>query len=141
MLTSSVHAIDAPTEVPIVSHADVVYARRWGRSLAAAAQFGPAEATVVAAAISELARNIILHAKRGAIALQLVETGNRRGIRIIASDGGPGIPDPERVMRMGFSTSGSCGLGLPAVKRVMDEFHIDSHPARGTRVVATKWHP
>jgi serine/threonine-protein kinase RsbT len=139
MFTPTVLTTVAVAEVPILSHADVVNARRRGRSMAAAAHFGPAEATVVAAAISELARNIVVHAKRGEIALQLVEKGDRLGFRIVASDRGPGIANPEHAMGLDDSSPGSPGLGLPAVKQVMDEFHIDSHPASGTRVVVTKW--
>ena len=107
--------------------------------MATAASFAPADVTLVAAVISELARNIVLYAKRGEITIQIVESGDQRGIRIEASDDGPGIADVEGAMELGYSTSGHLGLGLPAVRRVMDEFSMHSAPMKGTRVVVTKW--
>src|SRR5262245_59069475 len=126
-------------QLTIASDVDVVAARRRGRSVATAASFAPADVTLVAAVISELARNIVLYAKRGEITIQLIESGDQRGIRIEASDEGPGIADVEGAMEIGYSTSGSAGLGLPAVRRVMDEFYLHSVPSRGTRVIVTKW--
>ncbi len=130
---------DAVAEVSVASHADVLNARRWARSMAIDARLNPADIAVVVAAVSELARNIVLHAKRGAITLRRVEHGDRRGIRVVASDRGPGTVDLERAMRSGFSTSGSPLLGLRVVMEVVDGFQIDSSPSRGTRVVVTKW--
>jgi len=127
------------TQVLIASHADVVNARRCGRSIAAAAHFEAAETVLVAATISELARNIVLHGKRGQIALQVVEKGERRGVRIVATDEGPGIRDLGRAMRPGHSTWDGLGPGLAAVKRVMDEFEVHSSPSAGTRVDVIKW--
>lgn len=97
------------------------------------------EATLVAAAISELARNIILYAKNGDIVLGLVEEGGKRGVAVVARDEGPGIPDVRRVMEGGYSTSGGLGLGLPGVRRLMDEFEIVSEPGKGTTVKVKKW--
>ena len=127
------------SQLSIASDFDVVAARRRGRSVAIAASFAPADVTLVAAAISELAKNIVLHAKRGEITIQLVESGEQRGIRIEASDEGPGIADVDGALELGYSTSGHVGLGLPAVRRVMDEFSVHSVPTKGTRVVVTKW--
>src|SRR6266478_5024650 len=90
-------------------------------------------------AISELARNIVTYAKRGEITLSALAESGRRGIRIVASDQGPGIADIRQALRDGFSTSGSFGLGLPGVRRLMDEFEISSAPGQGTRVMVKKW--
>ncbi len=128
----------AVTQVLITSQADVVHARMRARSLAIAADFEPAQVVVVAAAISELARNIVLYARRGHIALELVENGDLRGIRIVATDEGPGIAGLDRTTRP-QSTGGGLGFGLRTVQHVMDEFQIDSSPATGTRVLVTKW--
>jgi len=103
------------------------------------AGFSTGDATLIATAISELARNIVSYARRGEITLKIVNASVRQGILIVASDNGPGIPDIRQAMRDGFSTSGSLGLGLPGVRRLMDEFEITSQPGKGTMVAVKKW--
>jgi serine/threonine-protein kinase RsbT len=125
--------------VPISSDADIVTARQHGRALAGQLGFSSTDLTLIATAISELARNIVLYAGRGELTLELVERGGRRGIVLAARDEGPGIADVARAMRDGFSTSGGLGLGLPGVRRVMDEFEIVSKVGHGTTVTARKW--
>jgi serine/threonine-protein kinase RsbT len=125
--------------VAINSDQDIVGARQKGRTLATAVGFSPADATLIATAISELARNIVSYARKGEIRLQKVQNSARQGIVVIASDDGPGIPDLRQAMRDGFSTSGSLGLGLPGVRRLMDEFEIVSQTGRGTTVTVKKW--
>jgi serine/threonine-protein kinase RsbT len=125
--------------VSINSDQDIVTARQKGRALAIELGFSTGDATLVATSISELARNIVSYARRGEITLKMVRASNREGISIIASDSGPGIPDIRQAMRDGFSTSGSLGLGLPGVRRLMDEFEIASEPGRGTVVTVKKW--
>jgi serine/threonine-protein kinase RsbT len=125
--------------VSINSDQDIVTARQKGRALAIELGFSTGDATLVATSISELARNIVSYARRGEITLKMVRASNREGISIIASDSGPGIPDIRQAMRDGFSTSGSLGLGLPGVRRLMDEFEIASQPGRGTVVTVKKW--
>lgn len=129
------------TRVPIRSDQDIVLARQKGRALAGQLGFSPGDATLIATAISELARNIVTYAREGAISLQAVQNSTRQGILIIASDNGPGIADIRQAMRDGFSTSGSLGLGLPGVRRLMDDFEINSQPSRGTTVTVRKWKP
>jgi len=101
--------------------------------------FSTGDATLIATAISELARNIVSYARKGQITLKMVNGLNRQGIAVIASDDGPGIADIRQALRDGFSTSGSLGLGLPGVRRLMDEFEITSQPGRGTIVAVKKW--
>jgi serine/threonine-protein kinase RsbT len=125
--------------VAINSDQDIVAARQKGRALATALGFASGDATLIATAISELARNIVSYARRGQITLQIVDGDDRQGLSIIASDEGPGIPDVRQALRDGFSTSGSLGLGLPGVRRLMDEFQITSVPGRGTTVAVKKW--
>lgn len=103
--------------------------------------FSAADLALIATAISELARNIVLYAKEGEIVLGLSENGDRRGITVVARDEGPGIPDVERALQEGYSTSRSLGLGLPGVRRLMDDFHITSEVGSGTTVVVTRWKP
>ncbi len=107
--------------------------------MAAELGFSTGDATLIAAAISELARNIVSYARKGQITLKTVNGLKRQGFAVIASDDGPGIPDVQQALRDGFSTSGSLGLGLPGVRRLMDEFEITSQPGRGTTVTVKKW--
>ena len=119
--------------------ADVVLARQRGREMAAAAGISGSDLTVVATAISEIARNIIAYGERGRIVLKIATNGRRRGVVVIASDEGPGIPDIETAMRDGFSTGKSLGFGLPGARRLMDDFEIVSAPGEGVTVTMTKW--
>jgi serine/threonine-protein kinase RsbT len=125
--------------VAINSDQDIVLARQKGRALATELGFSAGDATLIAAAISELARNIVSYARAGQITLKVLNNANRQGLSIIATDNGPGIQDIRQAMRDGFSTSGSLGMGLPGVRRLMDEFMIDSQLGRGTTVAVKKW--
>lgn len=127
--------------MPIRSDKDIVSARQEGRTLAVALGFTPTDATLIATAISELARNIVHYARSGEIHLRAVNGSARRGLQVVARDRGPGIADVEQAMRLGFSTSGSLGLGLPGVMRLMDDFAIVSGEGDGTTVTACKWKP
>jgi serine/threonine-protein kinase RsbT len=125
--------------VAINSDQDIVSARQKGRAMANELGFSSGDATLIATAISELARNIVAYARKGQITLKMVNGLNRRGISVVATDDGPGIADIRQALRDGFSTSGSLGLGLPGVRRLMDEFEITSEPGRGTMVAVKKW--
>jgi len=125
--------------ISIQSDLDIVNARQKGRQLAGELGFSPSDLTLIATAISELSRNIILYAKRGEIALKHVAHGDSHGIVVVARDDGPGIPDIRRALQDGYSTSRSLGLGLPGVRRLMDEFEIVSEVNRGTMVTVKKW--
>ena len=125
--------------IPIGSDADVVTARKRGRELAAEAGFSPTELTIIATAISEIARNIVMFAERGEIVVSLVGESSREGVTVVARDSGPGIPDLERALEDGHSGYGGMGLGLPGSRRLMDEFEISSEVDKGTTVTMTKW--
>jgi serine/threonine-protein kinase RsbT len=125
--------------ITIASDVDVVSARQHGRELAAQVGFSAGDQTVIAAAISEIARNILNYARRGAITIRTVLDGDRSGIIIVASDQGPGIPDVPRAMQDGYSTSGGLGLGLPGARRLMDDFEVVSAPRQGTTITMKKW--
>ena len=94
---------------------------------------------MVQTATSELARNILRYASQGVVAATVIEDGDRRGIEITAADQGPGIADTELAMTDNFSTGGTLGLGLPAARRMMDEFALESRVGAGTTVTARKW--
>ena len=104
------------------------------------AGFSVSEATLIATAISELARNIVAYANQGSITLKPVNgSSGTRGVTIVAADSGPGITDVAQALRDGYSSSGGLGLGLPGVRRLMDEFDIASRSGSGTTVTVTKW--
>jgi serine/threonine-protein kinase RsbT len=125
--------------VPIYSDMDVVFARQEARRMVSGLRFSSSELTLIATAISEVARNIVNYAGTGEIILRIVEKGQRRGLLVIARDRGPGIADTARAMEDGYSTSRGLGLGLPGSKRLMDEFDLVSEVGKGTEVTMTKW--
>jgi len=130
---------DAQTSILISGDGDVVKARQRGRELAAQAGFSRTDLTLIATAISEVARNIVRFAQRGEIMVSLVDDNGRPGVSILARDRGPGIPDLERALADGYSTYHGLGLGLPGCRRLMDEFDISSVVGQGTIVTMTKW--
>src|SRR5262245_38501463 len=127
------------TRVPISSAVDIVTARQKGRAVAMDLGFTGTDLTLVSTAISEVARNIVDHAKRGEIIFSGTNNGGRQGITIVARDEGPGIPDVARAMEYGYSTRKGLGVGLPGARWLMDEFEIDSIVGHGTTVTMKKW--
>lgn len=125
--------------VAISSSSDIIAARQQGRDLARTIGFAEAEAVLIATAISELARNIVVYANTGEIRLEGRARSGRRGLQIVARDDGSGIRNLDRVLAGGYSTSGGLGLGIAGVRQIMDEFSIDTGIGRGTEVIATKW--
>ncbi len=125
--------------IAVTADVDVVNARQKGRELAAQAGFSSGDQTVIAAAISEIARNILNYAKRGEVLLSVVTNGDRQGVIVVARDQGPGIPDVQRALEDGYSTSGGLGLGLPGARRLMDDFDVTSSVGKGTTVTMKKW--
>jgi serine/threonine-protein kinase RsbT len=133
-------AADGGSSIAIESDADVVTARQRARALAAELELSSTDQTLLATAISEVARNITTYARRGEVTVAIVEDARgRRGIRVVASDQGPGIADVERAMQDGYTTGGGLGLGLPGARRLVDEFALDSAPGQGTTVTLVKW--
>jgi serine/threonine-protein kinase RsbT len=127
------------TRVAVDRDADIVTVRQKGRDLATRAGLCGTDLTLVATAISEVSRNIVVYAQRGEIILSMAQKSGKRGIMVVARDNGPGIPNIEQAMRDGFSTGKSLGLGLPGARRLMDEFDIVSEVGKGTTVTMKKW--
>jgi serine/threonine-protein kinase RsbT len=132
-------AIEAETHVPIEHETDIVTARQKGRELAALSGLSATEQTLLATAISEVARNIVVYAHHGEVVLAALEEEGRRGVLVVARDDGPGIANPDLAMRDGYSTSRSLGMGLPGAKRLMDEFELSSIVGKGTTITMKKW--
>ena len=107
--------------------------------MAAELGFDGSDLTLIATAISEVARNLVTYAKSGEIILAPTNHVGRHGILIVARDEGPGIPDVNRAMQYGYSTGKGLGVGLPGAKCLMDEFEIESKVGQGTKVTMTKW--
>ena len=125
--------------IAIDSDEDVVKARQQGRELAQRLDISATDLTLLATAISEIARNMTAYAGGGSITIRLIEEHGRTGIEVIAEDDGPGIPDITVALRDGYSTGRGMGLGLPGARRLMDHFEIDSRVGRGTRIRMIKW--
>ncbi len=135
----AVDALDETATIAIDAVADIVTARQRGREMALRLGFSETESTLIATIISELARNIVLYAQSGEIKLERATSGERRGLVITCADNGPGIPDVQRAMVGGYSTSGGLGLGLCGVQRMVDELDIDTKVGKGTTITAKKW--
>ncbi|WOV83941.1 anti-sigma regulatory factor [Sporosarcina jeotgali] len=131
--------MDNRSSVEIFTEWDIVAARQLGRNEAKNSGFGTVDQARITTAISELARNIYLYAGKGKIEIERLSIDGMKGMTIIASDEGPGIPDLRKVMEDGFSTSGGLGAGMPGVKRLMDDFKVESEVGKGTTITATKW--
>jgi serine/threonine-protein kinase RsbT len=125
--------------IEVERDADIVPARAGGRALASQMGFSRTDATLIATAISEVARNIVVHAGSGEIVVRREDGIDRYGLMVEARDSGPGIPDVEAAMEEGYGTKGGLGLGLPGTRRIMDEFEIESEVGRGTTVTMRKW--
>jgi serine/threonine-protein kinase RsbT len=127
--------------ISIRDESDVVVARRHTREQALQQGLAEPAAEALVIAVTELARNIVVHAGSGEIFFSPVADASRRGLIVTARDSGPGIPDIEEAMRDGFSTGSGLGLGLPGARRLADEFRIDSEAGAGTTVTLWKWAP
>ncbi|MFS8606306.1 anti-sigma regulatory factor [Priestia megaterium] len=127
------------SSVKIVTEWDIVAARQLGRNVSKELGFGTVDQARITTAISELARNIYLYAGKGQIYIEKLKRGGKNGLLVVATDEGPGIPDVRKVMEDGYSTSGGLGAGLPGVKRLMDEFDIETNVGEGTEIKAVKW--
>jgi serine/threonine-protein kinase RsbT len=118
---------------------DATRAIMQARRSATAVGFDAARVSLLGTVASELVRNILKYAGSGELIVRQVQSGARRGLELVAVDRGPGIADVDRAMQDHVSTSGTLGLGLPGVKRMMDEMHVDSAIGKGTTVTARKW--
>ena len=108
--------------------------------MGAALGFSSTDLTLLATAISEVARNITTYAKRGEVLLSVVRDDHgRTGIQVIARDEGPGIENVELAMQDGYTSGGGLGLGLPGARRLVDDFHIETAPGQGTTVTLVMW--
>ncbi len=131
------------SRLPVRDDGEIVGARRAARALAATLGFSETDLTMIATAVSEIARNMVEYGGGGEMTFAVIDgdgrVPGRRGLRITATDHGPGIPDVERAMQDGYTTGRGLGLGLPGARRLMDEFRVESAVGVGTTVSMTKW--
>jgi serine/threonine-protein kinase RsbT len=125
--------------LPIRASEDIVRMRQLVREQSIAIGFGLVDQTKIVTAASELARNTLLYGGGGEVSVQPMIEGSRRGLKLVFTDQGPGIPDVDQALKDGFSTGGGLGLGLGGAKRLSNEFGIDSRPGAGTRVTIVRW--
>ena len=125
--------------IEITNESDVTEASFEALRLGEMIDFSRAKYHMVSTAVSELGTNIYRYAQSGSITLRVLENDEKKGIEVIAEDKGPGIADVEAAMGDNFSTSNSLGVGLPGVKRMMDEFTIETKPGTGTKITVRKW--
>jgi serine/threonine-protein kinase RsbT len=128
-----------PWEIRIEKEMDIVAVRQLVRDLSRTHRFDQFAMAALTTAASELSRNVWVHAKGGLARIVVLGMGNKIGLELEFVDQGPGIADLNRALAGGYSTANSLGLGLSGTKRLVDEFHIDTAPGRGTRIVIRKW--
>jgi serine/threonine-protein kinase RsbT len=125
--------------VPLGNSNDVVQARQQVRLWATELRFSLIDQTKLVTAASELARNTVLHGNGGEMAVEVVASGGRTGLRMIFEDQGPGIADVDQALKDGFTSGSGMGLGLGGSKRLVNEFDIQTEVGKGTRISATRW--
>ena len=126
--------------IPIESDADVVIARQRARAMASELELTSTDQTLLATAISEVARNITTYASRGEVRLSVIrDDAGKHGIQVVARDDGPGSENVEEALQDGFTSGEGLGLGLPGARRLVHEFHIETAPGQGTKVTLVMW--
>lgn len=127
--------------ITIHSELDASRAVMQTRRCATSVGFDSSAVSMLGTVASELVRNILKYAGHGELIIRELEGEPRAGIEVEAVDRGPGIENIDLAMQDHYSSSGTLGLGLPGVKRMMDDMIIESTPTTGTRVTARKFLP
>lgn len=124
---------------PIRSQEDIVRVRQTTRERAVALGFSLVDQTKIVTAASELARNTLTHGRGGDVTIEVLNDGARKGVRLVFTDSGPGIPNIDLALKDGYTTGGGLGLGLSGARRLCNEFSVESKPGEGTTVAITRW--
>jgi serine/threonine-protein kinase RsbT len=132
-------AVSRSELLAIRTESDVVNVRQQVRAMCVELKFSLVDQTKMVTAASELARNTLIYGKGGTVDLQVLEDGDRMGLKLVFEDQGPGIPDLELALRDGYTTGSGMGLGLGGSKRLVHEFDLRSEVGRGTRVSVLRW--
>jgi serine/threonine-protein kinase RsbT len=129
----------ARAALPVRSDVDLMAVREAARAAAAEAGFSLVNQTKLVTAVSELARNAVVHGGGGEVSVDPVRRGTLRGVRLVVSDRGKGIADIAEALTDGHTTGHGLGLGLGGARRLVDDFSIDSAPGQGTTVTIAMW--
>lgn len=138
-MTSAINFLDEQATFDLYEPSDNAQVVFTARKILARMGFDETGQYLIASAVSELSTNIIRYAQKGKITLRVIHNGDKAGFEVNARDQGPGISDMENAMKKNYSSGNGLGIGLPSVKRIMDEFKIQSTPGLGTRITAIKW--
>lgn len=125
--------------LPVRTDQDVVMARQAVRRMTKELGFSLVDQTKMVTAASELARNTVTHGRGGDMHYELLQDGDRQGLRLSFVDEGPGIANLTLALTDGWTTGTGLGMGLSGSRRLVNEFHIESQPGHGTRVTITRW--
>ena len=131
--------VEKAAALPVATEADVVKVRQAVRAFSVECRFSLVDQTKVVTAASELGRNLLIYGGGGEVRTEMVKRGERRGLRVVFEDQGPGIENIEEALRDGFTSGKGMGLGLGGARRLVSEFDIVSAPGQGTRVTIVKW--
>ncbi|HTC43988.1 MAG TPA: anti-sigma regulatory factor [Steroidobacteraceae bacterium] len=126
-------------ESPLRSQHDIVMARQTVRRLSQEMGFSLVDQTKMVTAASELARNTLIYGGGGIMHWQTLKNVSKKGLRLIFSDQGPGIPNIELALTDGWTSGGGLGLGLSGARRLVNEFEIESSATTGTKVTIVRW--
>jgi serine/threonine-protein kinase RsbT len=126
-------------QLPLRTDADIVRMRQTVRAWAIEVSLSLVDQTKLVTAASELGRNTRIYGGGGDVTLEIVDNGDRRGVRLTFADKGPGIADVDLALKDGYTSGGGLGLGLGGAKRLSNEFQIITAPGEGTRVIITRW--
>lgn len=138
-MTTPTIAAPLPMRIPLQRDEEVVLARSAARRWLQTLGFSLVDQTKMVTAVSELARNTVLHGGGGVVTLEEVDGQGSRGLKVVFEDQGPGIGDVEQALTDGFSTGSGLGLGLGGARRLVNDFHIETSPGGGTRVTIVRW--
>lgn len=125
--------------LPVRTDQDVVMARQAVRRMTQELGFSLVDQTKMVTAASELARNTVIHGRGGEMHYELLQDGDRQGLRLSFVDEGPGIANVTLALTDGWTTGNGLGMGLSGTKRLVNDFHIESQLGQGTRVTITRW--
>jgi serine/threonine-protein kinase RsbT len=132
-------AVSGSLSLAVRALEDVLWAKQEVKRFAEALAFSVQDLARIEVTATELASNMVKHAHGGSLVVQRVARDGQAGLRMVAQDKGPGIADLTVVLKAGYSTAGSLGVGLSAVQEYMDKFEMTSELGVGTRVEVEKW--
>jgi anti-sigma regulatory factor (Ser/Thr protein kinase) len=124
---------------PVNDMSEIAYVRREASAVAKKLGFNETETGRVALIVTEAGANLVKHAQSGELIIRELNGNGAAGIELLALDKGPGIANVSDALVDGYSTAGTPGTGLGAIRRLSDEFDIQSSAETGTTLLARLW--